>query len=118
MFAVEIAVAALVGLVVGSFLGTLVLRPPKGLPVVTGRSICPACGHQLKASELIPVASWLIQGRRCRACRQPIPVFYPTMEIAAAVIAALSVAFVPWPFSLAACVAGWIMLVTCGRLLA
>jgi leader peptidase (prepilin peptidase)/N-methyltransferase len=117
MLAAAVAIAALVGLVVGSFLGTLVLRPPKGMPVVSGRSMCPRCGHQLKASELIPVVSWLIQRRRCRACGQPIPVFYPLMEIAGAAIAALSVAFVPWPFCLAACTAGWIILVTCGRLL-
>jgi leader peptidase (prepilin peptidase) / N-methyltransferase len=109
-------VAALVGLVVGSFLGTLVLRPPKGMPVVTGRSICPACGHQLKASELIPLVSWLVQRRRCRACGRPISVFYPMMEIAGALVAALAVAFVPWPFGLAVCAAGWLLLVVCGRL--
>ena len=112
-----VAVAALVGLVVGSFLGTLVLRPPKGLPVVSGRSVCPACGHQLKAGELIPVVSWLVQRRRCRACAQPIPVFYPAMEIAGALVAALSLAVVPWPFWLAACAGGWLLLVACGRLL-
>jgi len=117
MLAVAVAVAALVGLVVGSFLGTLVLRPPKGMQVVSGRSMCPSCGHQLKASELIPVVSWLIQRRRCRACALPIPVFYPAMEIAGAMIAGLSVAFVPWPFCLAVCAAGWVLLVTCGRLL-
>ena len=117
MLAVAVAVAALVGLVVGSFLGTLVLRPPKGLPVVSGRSMCPACGHQLKAGELIPVVSWLVQRRRCRACAQPIPAFYPAMEIAGALVAALSLAVVPWPFWLAACAGGWLLLVACGRLL-
>jgi prepilin signal peptidase PulO-like enzyme (type II secretory pathway) len=112
----SIAIAAVVGLVVGSFLGTLVLRPPKGMPVIAGRSACPYCAHRLSAAELIPLASWLIQGRRCRACRRPISPFYPLMEIAGALVAVLSVILVPWPFFVAVCIAGWFVLVAAARL--
>lgn len=110
-----IAAAALVGLVVGSFLGTLVLRPPKRLPVVTGRSACPHCGHRLGALELVPLVSWLVQRRRCRACGHPISVFYPAMEIAAAAVAVLCAVLMPWPFAIAACIAGWALIVAAAR---
>jgi leader peptidase (prepilin peptidase)/N-methyltransferase len=111
-----VLIAAVAGLLVGSFLGTLVLRPPKGLPVVTGRSACPECGHQLTAIELIPLMSWAIQRRRCRACGRPIPAFYPAMEFAGAAVAAAAVAFVPWPVSAAACLGGWIALVILAKI--
>ncbi len=111
-----IAIAAVVGLVVGSFLGTLVLRPPKGMPVVAGRSACPHCAHRLSAAELIPLVSWLIQSRRCRACGRPISAFYPLMEIAGALVAVVSVTLAPWPIFVAVCLAGWLVLVAGARL--
>ena len=107
----SIAIAAVVGLLVGSFLGTLVLRPPKGMPIVAGRSACPHCAHRLSAAELIPLVSWLAQRRRCRACGRPISAFYPLMEIAGALVAVLSAVLVPWPWLIAACLAGWVVLV-------
>src|ERR1700729_3063029 len=102
-----VLIAAVVGLLVGSFLGTLVLRPPKGLPVVTGRSACPDCGHRLSAIELVPLVSWALQRRRCRACGRPIPAFYPAMELAGGAVAAGAMALVPWPAAAAACLGGW-----------
>lgn len=112
----SIAIAAVVGLLVGSFLGTLVLRPPKGMPIVAGRSACPHCAHRLSAVELIPLVSWLIQRRRCRACGRPISAFYPLMEIAGALVAVLSVILVPWPWFVATCLGGWVVLVAGARL--
>lgn len=103
--------AALIGLVVGSFLGVLVLRIPKRMPIVFSRSACPACGHQLSAVELVPLFSWLIQRRRCRVCGARIPFFYPAMEIAAAFVAILAVIFVPWPYLVPVCLVGWAALV-------
>lgn len=107
----ELAGAALAGLVVGSFLGTLVLRIPKRMPVAMARSACPGCGHRLTAMELIPLVSWLIQRRKCRACGRRIPVFYPAMEAASAIVAILVVALVPWPMLVPVCLAGWAALV-------
>ena len=99
--------SAVIGLLVGSFLATLVLRLPRRLPVVMDRSACPHCGHKLGALELIPVASWLIQGRRCRACGGPISAFYPLMEIASAFVALMAVWWAPWPEAIVACFGGW-----------
>lgn len=102
--------AALLGLVVGSFLSVLVVRLPKGEPVAMVRSCCPRCGHQLEAMELIPLLSWLIQRRKCRACGGEISAFYPAMEIAAALVAVAAAALVPWPMTIAAGLLGWVLL--------
>jgi leader peptidase (prepilin peptidase)/N-methyltransferase len=99
--------SAVIGLLVGSFLALLVLRLPAGRPVVVARSACPRCGHVLGPTELIPVLSWLIQRRRCRACGGAISAFYPVMEIASAAIAAASAYWLPWPLFAAAWFGGW-----------
>lgn len=64
-------------------------------PIFKGRSQCPRCGHQLSVAELVPVLSWLFLRGRCRYCRQPISVQYPLVEIAGAVVFALS--YYSWP---------------------
>jgi leader peptidase (prepilin peptidase)/N-methyltransferase len=102
--------AAVVGLAVGSFLATLVLRLPRHLPVVIGRSACPQCGHALGAFELIPLASWLVQRRRCRACGGTISAFYPAMEMVSALVAVAAFAALRWPMAVAACFGGWFAL--------
>ncbi|MFQ5534665.1 MAG: prepilin peptidase [Sphingomonadales bacterium] len=72
---------------VGSFLGVVVARLPKGESIVAPRSHCPECGSGLGAVELIPLISWLIQRGRCRRCGQRIDVFHPMMELGAITIA-------------------------------
>lgn len=93
----------LLGLLVGSFLNVVIHRLPKmmarewqqhcleyqGQPVpeqtkytlVTPRSACPSCGHQIGALENIPVLSYLFLRGRCKACRAPISVRYPLVEL-------------------------------------
>lgn len=99
-----------IGLVVGSFLGTLVLRLPEGRSVLFGRSTCDSCGTALKPWQLVPILSWLIQKRCCGSCGQRISWFYPGMEIAAAAVAlwaAYTVSLSVLPLSL---VLGWLLL--------
>ena len=89
------ALAALLGLVMGSALNCLAMR------IVAGerwsgnsRSACPKCGHTLSAPELIPLISWLIQGGKCRHCKAPISIRYPLTEaILAAVFVAMLLKF-------------------------
>lgn len=50
-------------------------------------SHCPKCEHKLAAWENIPVISYLLLRRRCRACQTPISARYPLVEVAAAVLA-------------------------------
>lgn len=80
--------AAVFGLFVGSFLCVVVHRYPipDQSPSHPRRSSCPECGHVLVWWENIPVISWLILRRRCRACRVLIPARYPLMELVTALV--------------------------------
>lgn len=73
-----------VGLIVGSFLGLVSLRLPRGEGVVGGRSRCDGCGAALAPWRLIPVVSYLLSRGRCTGCGAPIPRRYPLIELAAA----------------------------------
>ena len=79
---------ALVGLLVGSFLNVVAARLPKGMSLVTPRSHCPNCGIEVRPQDNIPVLSWLMLGRRCRGCAQPISARYPLVEAGTAVLLA------------------------------
>lgn len=72
----------------GSFVGTLVTRSTDGRSALWGRSSCDACRHTLGAGDLVPIASWIAAGRRCRHCGGAVSGFYPAIEIAALVLAA------------------------------
>ena len=71
----------LLGTIFGSFLNVCIGRWPEGLSVVKPRSRCPKCGHQIKASENIPIVSWLFLRGRCSACGVRISVQYPIVEL-------------------------------------
>ena len=71
----------LAGTIFGSFLNVCIGRWPEGLSVVKPRSRCPKCGHQIKASENIPIVSWLFLRGRCSACGAPISIQYPIVEL-------------------------------------
>jgi leader peptidase (prepilin peptidase)/N-methyltransferase len=106
------ATAAVLGLLVGSFLNVVILRLPPRLahawrqdarevldlePVdepappnlVTRGSHCPACGHVLSWWENIPLLSWIALRGRCRACGTAISLQYPLVEAATAVASGL-----------------------------
>lgn len=70
------------GLAVGSYLATVVLRWPAGDSANRGRSRCDACGRQLRWYELVPLASYLAVRGRCRTCLAPIGPVSPLMEAA------------------------------------
>lgn len=79
-----VALAALAGLLVGSFLNVVIHRVPRQESVVRGRSRCPHCSGVIAAYDNIPVLSFLLLRGRCRRCRQPISVRYVTVELATA----------------------------------
>lgn len=81
-----VLIIGLLGLAVGSFLNVAVSRVPAGLSVVQPRSACPHCATPIAARDNIPVVSWLLLGRRCRACRVPIPARYPVIEALTALL--------------------------------
>jgi leader peptidase (prepilin peptidase) / N-methyltransferase len=70
----------LIGASFGSFLNVCIGRWPEGLSVVKPRSRCPKCGHQITASENIPILSWLLLRGRCSGCGERISIQYPIVE--------------------------------------
>ncbi|OIQ76285.1 type 4 prepilin-like protein leader peptide-processing enzyme [mine drainage metagenome] len=81
--------AALLGLIFGSFSTAASYRLPRGLPLGAARSACGACQHPLTAPDLIPVLSWCLSKGRCRHCGQRVSWRYPAIEIATALLFAL-----------------------------
>jgi leader peptidase (prepilin peptidase)/N-methyltransferase len=101
-----IAVAALGGLVIGSFLNVVVYRAPRGLSVVRPGSFCPHCSVPVRTFDNVPVVSWLVLGGRCRACHAPISARYPLVEAGTGLLFGLLAAAVgPHPAVAGLCVA-------------
>lgn len=84
--------AALVGLLVGSYLNVVIHRLPNELSTVRPGSRCPRCGASIRARDNLPVLSWLLLGGRCRDCRAPISPRYPIVEAMTGILFAASVA--------------------------
>ena len=75
------ALAAVLGLVMGSAVTALAHRLPRGHSWIRGRSACPVCGAVLGPRDLIPVLSFLMARGRCRHCRAQIASRYPVTEL-------------------------------------
>lgn len=82
----SVFVAALFGLVVGSFLNVVIHRVPLGESVVFPASHCPNCETRIRVYDNIPVLSYLLLRGRCRDCKERIPISYPVVEAATAVL--------------------------------
>ena len=77
---IELA-AFFLGLLLGSFLNVCISRLPQGQSIVQPRSHCPACQTTIRWHDNIPLLSWILLARRCRACGRPIPWRYPLVEL-------------------------------------
>ncbi|MBT9487760.1 MAG: prepilin peptidase [Rubrivivax sp.] len=67
-------------------------------------SRCPACGHQIRWYENIPLVSWLVLRGRCSACGTAISVRYPFIELLTGVLfAAVGWKLGPQPSTLMWC---------------
>lgn len=79
------------GLIFGSFYNVVGWRLPIGLSIVRpSGSFCPKCRHKLRWYENIPVFSFLIQGGKCRKCKEKISKFYIVIELLTGILFALS----------------------------
>lgn len=100
----------LIGLAVGSFLNVVIHRLPlmmerewaaqcaelagqaptsaDPLTLSVPRSRCPSCGHAITALQNIPLLSWAMLRGRCSACRTPISMRYPLVELLTGVLSA------------------------------
>lgn len=84
-----VALAALFGLVVGSFLNVCIVRLPIGASVSRPGSHCQACRTPIRWFENIPLVSYAVLAGRCRHCGKAISVQYPLVEGMTAVLFAL-----------------------------
>jgi len=123
-----VGISLVLGLCIGSFLNVVILRLPKMLEhewhlqaaelrgeepaeqprfnLVTPRSRCPSCGHQITALENVPVASWLLLRGRCSSCGTRISARYPLVELFTGVMSAMAI----WRFGPTAAGAGALLL--------
>jgi leader peptidase (prepilin peptidase)/N-methyltransferase len=105
---IDAGLAAVFGLMIGSFLNVVIHRLPKimdrqwaaecasfaGSPppaaetynLVVPRSCCPHCGHAIRWHENIPVISYLFLRGRCSACKAAISLRYPLVELSCAML--------------------------------
>ena len=134
-----IALAGVLGLLVGSFLNVVILRLPARLMhewkqqsrellelnavdapaappgIVRERSHCPHCKHPLGALENIPLLSWLALRGRCRHCSAPISIQYPLVELLSGICSGLVVwRFGPTWQSVAALIFTWTLIALAG----
>jgi len=88
--AAGVALAAIGGLIFGSFANVVVHRVPLKQSIVRPGSRCPSCGEPLRARDNIPVVSWVLLGGKCRNCGAPISIRYPTIEFLTGMLFALA----------------------------
>lgn len=88
--AVLIAMAFVLGAVIGSFLNVVILRTPLKQSIVVNRSHCMTCGNQLKNIDLIPIFSYIFLGGKCRFCKSRISPRYWIVELTTALMYVLS----------------------------
>ena len=106
------ASAALLGLLIGSFLNVVIHRLPRMLEaewraqceelagrdpaprpaynLLVPRSLCPACQTPIRLLHLLPLLGWLLARGRCAACGVAIPTRYPLVEALTALLFALA----------------------------
>ena len=112
-----LATLFVLGALVGSFLNVVIYRLPimmrrdwrrecldflehpaepdgEALNLVVPRSRCGNCGHWIGALENIPILSYLVLRGKCSACKTPISVQYPLVELFTAVLSVI----VGWHF--------------------
>ena len=87
-----LCIAIFFGLIFGSFWSVILSRwgdattYQQASSILWWRSECPHCKHRLQAWDLVPLFSFLFQGRKCRYCHKKISRLYPILELGSAII--------------------------------
>lgn len=90
----------LYALLLGSFLNVVGLRIPVKQSIIKPRSSCSHCHRTLTLIELIPVLSYVIQGGKCRHCKERLSPLYPIGELLTAILFVLAYLQIGWDFEL------------------
>jgi leader peptidase (prepilin peptidase)/N-methyltransferase len=86
---VALAAAALApGLALGSFLNVVAARVPLRRSIVSPGSACMECGTPVAWYDNVPLVSYAVLRGRCRGCDARIPLVYPLVELATALLVA------------------------------
>ena len=75
------ALAGVLGALIGSFLNVVIHRVPRRESLVRPRSRCPECAAPIAPYDNVPVLSWLLLRGRCRGCGERISPRYPLVEL-------------------------------------
>ncbi|MDX2044582.1 MAG: prepilin peptidase [Acidobacteriota bacterium] len=78
--------AAILGLLIGSFLNVVIHRVPLGESVIFPGSHCTNCSTSIRPMDNIPVVSFLLLRGRCRNCGASISWRYPAVELLTAIV--------------------------------
>jgi leader peptidase (prepilin peptidase) / N-methyltransferase len=73
-------IAAVFGLLLGSFLNVVAIRVPKRESISFPPSHCVHCKHRLGPLDLVPVLSYVLLQGSCRYCKARISPIYPIGE--------------------------------------
>ncbi len=73
----------------GSFFHVVATRLSNEESIISPGSHCHICNHKLRWYELIPVISYIIQGGKCRKCKETLPLSYLVIEIVTGVLYAV-----------------------------
>ena len=90
----EYGLIFLLGAVIGSFLNVCIYRLPRKESLAWPASHCPSCAVPIAPHDNIPLLSYLFLAGHCRACRAPISLRYPLVELSNAV----GYALILWQF--------------------
>ncbi len=90
----NVVIAVVAGLLIGSFLTVVIDRVPRGASIVRPGSACGACHRELGPIDLVPVFSWMLLRGRCRRCGASIGVESVVVELTTA----MSFAVMVWHF--------------------
>ena len=95
---IELFLYSLFLLSIGSFISVVIFRTSsnlqnntKELNILSPRSFCPECNHQIKILYLLPLIGFFLQSGKCKICKNKIPFFYPITEISFLLIGLLLV---------------------------
>lgn len=103
----QLAIYIFLGLAIGSFIGALTFRLPRGKGFVRGRSICPNCKKVIPWHDNFPLVSYIALRGKCRKCGVKISPRYFLIELTTAL------SFAGLYFFQTGCLSGNLYLASC-----